>query len=72
MVIRSPFTIAAVGIGVGEGGKGVLVGRIGVAVKVSAWPPPLHALTIKNKKNSITRTPLVGFLLFICVDYKRF
>jgi len=71
MVIKSPFTTAAVGIGVGEGGNGVLVDRIGVAD--GAGDPPLpHPLIRMIEINSKINILLNLWSTFICVDYKRF
>jgi hypothetical protein len=52
--------MAAVGIGVGEGGKGVLVGIVGVGEISSVWLPPLQALIRKNKRRKNIRTFLVN------------
>lgn len=68
----SPLTTAAVGMGVGEGGNGVRVGKTGVTVPcgVSAGPPhPLNRITLTNNKRKAFF--VVGMML-ICVDYKRF
>jgi len=55
MVIKSPFTTAAVGMGVGEGGNGVLVGRIGVADGAGdpALPHPLISMIVIKMKTMI-------------------
>ena len=71
-MIMSPFTTAAVGIGVGDGGKGVLVAKIGEGVTgcESALPPhPLIRIVMVRKARIIL---LVFILCIICVDYKRF
>ena len=55
MVIKSPFTTAAVGMGVGEGGNGVLVGKIGVADGAGdpLLPHPLIKMTVIIRKIAI-------------------
>jgi hypothetical protein len=65
----SPFTTAAVGIGVGEGGKGVLVGRIGDGVVLLPGPIPLHPLIKIVIDNRTRRIVLVFVFDIICVDY---
>jgi len=58
-VIKSPFTTAAVGMGVGEGGNGVLVGRTGVADGAGdpTLPHPLIRMIVINTRTMI----LLGF-----------
>jgi len=71
-VMISPFTTAAVGIGVGDGGNGVRVGRIGEGVDCCKPPLPPHPL-LKMIRTSRVRIILPVFVLgIICVDYKRF
>ena len=71
-MIRSPFTTAAVGMGVGDGGNGVRVG--GIRVAVGAGVPelalqPLHKRKLIRKTNEMILKYLAAF---ISLDYKRF
>ena len=62
MGMISPLTSAATGIGVVDGGKGVLVGGIGVAVNLGvlvAWiSRSLHAVRLSSK----VRATMMDFL----------
>jgi hypothetical protein len=68
MVIKSPFTTAAVGMGVGEGGNGVLVDKIGVA-DGAVDPPSPHPLIRMIEIISMKKIFLNFWSTFICVDY---
>ena len=71
-MIKSPFTTAAVGMGVGEGGNGVRVGGIRVAVGTGVPVFPLHPLANRKLMRKIIVMILKYRAAFISLDYKRF
>jgi len=68
----SPFTVAAVGMGVGDGGNGVRVGKTGVAVPAGGSVPPLQPLSRIITTIMARNIFLMLCLSIICVDYKRY